>query len=202
MNKTISITNLAKALLLFQSKMDPIKKDTTNPFFKKNYASLFTILNSIQIPLYECGLAFSQFPDGENGLTTILIHAESGEYIEATYSIHPLKNEPQAIGSALTYARRYAIGAILGLNIDEDDDGNGANDKPKTQSKNHPNAAPAAQILATPANGKPWLNENTDQWQSAIKFLVDGGLISAIEKKYHLGKTQKEKLIIEAANQF
>ena len=51
----------------------------------------------------------------------------SGEYIGETYVMTPTKNDPQGLGSAITYQRRYALGAILSLNIDEDDDGNEAN---------------------------------------------------------------------------
>jgi len=125
MNKSQSIKNIGKAIGLFQIKCDKIKKDSVNPFFSSKYASLNTILEAIQIPLQESGLAVSQFPDGDS-LTTILMHPESGEFMEASYNIHPAKVDPQGIGSAITYARRYALGAILGLNIDEDDDGNAA----------------------------------------------------------------------------
>jgi len=95
-----------------------------------------SILEAIQKPLEESGLCFSQMPDGE-GLTTLLIHSESGEYLQSTYKMAPVKTDPQSLGSAITYARRYALGAILGLNIDTDDDGNTASNlapKPTTQS--------------------------------------------------------------------
>ena len=59
----------------------------------------------------------------DNTLTTLLVH-ESGEYIGDRMHMMPIKQDPQAQGSAITYARRYAVGAILSLNIDEDDDGN------------------------------------------------------------------------------
>lgn len=57
-------------------------------------------------------------------MTTTLIHAESGEFMRGTFKMTPAKNDPQGQGSVITYQRRYALGAILGLNIDEDDDGN------------------------------------------------------------------------------
>lgn len=125
MEKSQSIKELAKALSLFQTKMEKIKKDSINPFHKNKYASLSTILEHIQIPLAECNLSFSQLPDGEH-LVTILIHLESGEYLQSNYLLSPSKLDPQGVGSAITYARRYALGAILGLNIDEDDDANKA----------------------------------------------------------------------------
>ncbi len=126
MQKSPTIGSLAKALVAFQGKVGKVKKDAKNPFFKSKYASLSNILDVIQTPLAEAGLAISQLPDGDEMLTTILIHAESGEFLESTYNIHAGKKDPQGIGSAITYARRYALGAVLGLNIDEDDDGNAA----------------------------------------------------------------------------
>lgn len=134
MNKSNSIGALAKALAAFHLKVGKIKKDATNPFFKSKYASLSNILDAITIPLAESGLTFTQFPAEENGLITILMH-ESGEFIESTYSMRPVKDDPQGRGSAITYQRRYALAAILGLNIDEDDDGNAATQPPATPQK-------------------------------------------------------------------
>lgn len=126
MNKSESITELAKALLNFHKEVGIVAKSSNNPFFKSKYASLPDIQEAIKEPLEKAGLVYSQLPDGLNGLTTILIHAESGEWIEASYTMTPAKNDPQGQGSAITYQRRYALGAVLGLTIDEDDDGNAA----------------------------------------------------------------------------
>lgn len=134
MNKSSSIGNLAKALVAFQGKVGKIKKDAKNPFFKSNYASLSNIQDEIQEPLTESGLAYCQLPDGDEGLTTIIMHAESGEFLEATYSIHAAKKDPQGLGSAITYARRYALCAALGLNV-EDDDGNSATKAKQEEEK-------------------------------------------------------------------
>lgn len=184
MEKSESIKNLAKALGLFQVKMDKISKDSNNPYYHSKYASLSTILEHIQLPLGEVGLCFSQFPD-ENGLTSILIHTETGEYMQATYSLTPVKNDPQSVGSAITYARRYALGSILGLNIDEDDDANAASkdDKPGKQQAPQP-----------PKNDKPWLNPNTPQWTEALKFLSEGGTVEKILSKYNISTANKKLL--------
>ena len=123
MNKSESIKELATALCKFQAEVETIRKKETNPFFKSKYADLSSILNVIKDPLTKNGLSFVQFPSGEYGLTTILMHI-SGEWIEESYKMTPVKNDPQGAGSVITYQRRYALGAILGLNIDEDDDGN------------------------------------------------------------------------------
>ena len=83
MTKSESIQNLAKALLKFQAMAIKVGKEASNPFFKSKYASLSNILDTIAKPLSDCGLSFTQMPDGKN-LTTLLIHAESGEWIEST----------------------------------------------------------------------------------------------------------------------
>lgn len=127
-------TQITKALLGFHGEVEKISKDASNPFFKSSYASLSNILDSIKEPLAKNGLTFVQFPVGASGLTTRLMH-ESGEWMEATYFMTPAKNDPQGIGSAITYQRRYSLGAVLGLNISEDDDGNAASVKGATKPK-------------------------------------------------------------------
>jgi hypothetical protein len=169
MNKSESIKNLAVALCKFQSSIGKVKKESTNPFFKSKYASLANILEVIQKPLADAGLSFTQFPDGD-ALTTLLMH-DSGEWIEASYTMPVAKiNDPQAMGSAITYARRYALGAILGLNIDEDDDAEKAmvrKVEPKVQEK-------------------PFLNPAMNVWEQATKHIQQGGKIEDILKKYQL----------------
>lgn len=118
------ITNLTKALLAFHKEVDVIKKTETNPFFKSKYADLATILTAIDEPLQKAGLTFVQVPELMNRLTTRIIHAESGEWLEGVYEMTPKEASPQAQGSVLTYMRRYALSAVLGLNVDEDDDAN------------------------------------------------------------------------------
>lgn len=128
MNQSESIKNLATALCEFQGAVETIRKSETNPFFKSKYASLADILRIIRQPLVDNGLSFVQFPKGRYGLETMLMHT-SGEWISEWYEMEPSKHDPQGAGSVITYQRRYALGAILGLNIDEDDDANKASEK-------------------------------------------------------------------------
>lgn len=130
MEKSESIKNISIALCKFQSEVGKIKKDTTNPFFKSKYANLSSIIDAITQPLADNELSYVQFPSGQGGLTTLLMHS-SGEWIQDTYIMRPVKNDPQSLGSIITYQRRYALGAVLGLNIDDDDDGNIASVKTK-----------------------------------------------------------------------
>jgi len=122
MNKSDSIKEIAGALVKFHDSVGAVKKDSENPFFKSKYASLDNVLETIKEPLALHGLSFAQFPDA-NGLTTILMHS-GGEWLEATYDVPLAKADPQGAGSAITYMRRYALGAILGLATETDDDAN------------------------------------------------------------------------------
>jgi len=162
MERSESIKALSMALAKFHSQVGKIAKDAKNPFFKSNYASLSHILQEVSEPLQSAGLVIAQFPDG-TGLVTMLIHSESGEYISSNYTMPVAKqNDPQAVGSAITYARRYAVSSILSLNV-SDDDGNAAAVQPKKQT---------LQLGA--------------QLDAAIKYVQDGGSIANIEAKYIL----------------
>lgn len=152
MNKSESIKNLAAALLIFDEKVSTVKKGEVNPFFKNKYAALPDILSAIKQPLLESGLTVKQFPVGEHELTTIVMHAESGEYIESTYKMRPGKDDPQGEGSRITYQRRYALGAALGLNIDEDDDGNKASKPPQETQHQKPKPSLSETGLETAIN--------------------------------------------------
>lgn len=169
MEKSTSIVNLAKSLSTFHSIMGKVSKDSVNPFFKSKYAGLPNILEAIQEPLKESGIVFTQFPSDE-GLCTIIVDVKSGEYMQSCYKILPVKNDPQAQGSAITYARRYALVSIFGLNVDDDDDGNKASEK-------------------------PWLNKGSKEWDGAVQFVKGGGSIDKIELKYQISKENKAELI-------
>lgn len=175
--KSDSIKNLTKALLTFSVKIGKIKKEANNPFFKSKYASLPDIQDAISDPLQESGLVVIQIPDGE-GLITMLSHAESGEYIMANSLMQPVKKDPQSMGSAITYQRRYSIAAILNLNIDDDDDGNAASQPAKKEEK-------------------PWLNPKTENWDKVSVYLKGGGTISEVKKKYSISKENETKLLEE-----
>jgi len=111
------------ALSQAQAQMVGAKKGAANSFFKSKYADLSEV-RKVASTIHEFGLCITQLPTGENGLTTILGH-KSGQYIESLMTVKPTKNDPQGTGSALTYMRRYAMQAVLGI-PSEDDDGNEA----------------------------------------------------------------------------
>jgi len=127
MNKSESIIELANALCEAQAEMSGAKKKSSNPFFKSRYSDLSEVINCAKEALHHNGLSVSQFPvtqDNKAGVTTLLMHS-SGEFIEDTLLLTCAKNDPQGMGSAITYARRYAYQSVLGI-PSEDDDGNRA----------------------------------------------------------------------------
>lgn len=134
--KSDKIGEIAKALAAAQREMDAAKKDSTNPFFKSKYADLSSVIDAIKEPLAKHGLSYTQYceDDGkETYLITELMHT-SGEWISGKVGlILGGKSDMQALGGALTYARRYSLSAIVGISQD-DDDGQTAVGKPAKPS--------------------------------------------------------------------
>lgn len=128
MNQSESIAKLATALSIVQGKLSHAKKDSANPFFKSTYADLESVWEACRGLLSENGLSVLQFPgvyeEGTMSLTTTLAHS-SGEWISQTMSLPVSKPDAQGSGSALTYMRRYALAAVVGV-VQADDDGNSA----------------------------------------------------------------------------
>ena len=127
MNKSENIGQLAAALAKAQGQMKFAAKDANNPFFKSKYADLASVIEAIKVPLSANGIAFVQATDFEDSaviVETILLH-ESGEWISGKLRMQPTKNDPQGVGSAVTYAKRYGLQALAGVPSD-DDDGNAA----------------------------------------------------------------------------
>lgn len=125
--KSDSIASIAAALAQAQGKISGALKDSTNPFFKSKYADLASIWDACRQQLSEAGIAVMQFPRStEAGIEveTLMAHS-SGEWVSETLALPVAKYDAQGIGSAITYARRYALAAFVGV-TPEDDDGNAA----------------------------------------------------------------------------
>lgn len=135
------IIELAKALNAFQSEVENVPRDAANPFFKSRYTSLSQLWDTVRKPMTKHGLCITQFPSGENSLTTRLMHT-SGEWMESTVKMTPKDNTPQGHGSALTYMRRYALSAVLGIASEDDDDGNAASARDAKQPQQARREAP------------------------------------------------------------
>lgn len=167
--KSVSIYN---ALANFQQECPVIHKGTKG--YGYSYADLPTIFSIINPILYKNELGFTQLIQ-DGGIETILFHS-SGQTIKSFTPIPEnvsLKgmNEYQVLGSAITYIRRYALSSMLGIVTDKDTD-----------------AATPKQIR------KPVLNAATPAFEKALKFVRDGGSISAIEGKYSVSTEVKALL--------
>ena len=138
MNQSEQLNELFAALSLAQVEFKIAIKDSKNPFFKSTYADLGSVRDAVQGALTKHGLSYLQLTtidaNGNTNLETTIGH-KSGQWMRGVYPVHPVKNDPQAMGSAITYARRYALSSMLGVVADEDDDGNAAMPKHKTVNK-------------------------------------------------------------------
>lgn len=142
MQKSDSIKSLAKALAAFQAEVKNPANTADNPFFKSKYAPLQDILNLVRPLLSKHGLSILQIPSGDGEkiiITTMLMH-ESGEWIESCPLVLKAdKPTAQGVGSAITYGRRYALSAVLGISSEDDDDGNQASGNDKKTTTNSQN---------------------------------------------------------------
>lgn len=128
---------LIAAFVKFAADNTNVDKNKANPFFNSQYADLAGAINSSREHLAKYELAVMQHPFTMGdliGITTILCHS-SGQSIASTLLLKPVKTDPQALGSAITYARRYAYMAILGMAA-EDDDGNAASQSGQAKQQN------------------------------------------------------------------
>jgi ERF superfamily len=125
------------ALLAVQKAAPALQKNAINPHFGNKYVSLDSLMPQILPLLNENGLVLMQPPthfEGAPALTTIITHPASGESVEFTMPLILDKQNSQGQGSAITYARRYALLSILGLVADVDDDGAKASTSTRTAS--------------------------------------------------------------------
>lgn len=121
-NAVNQLDKLAPALVALQADLKPVDKNSDNPFFKKKYADLPSVMKAVQPLLATHKLAISQFLTnihGDSAIRTILLH-ESGQYIEDIAPLMMGKDDSQSQGAATTYARRYGVMAVLGVVAEED----------------------------------------------------------------------------------
>ena len=185
-----SISELVTALVAAQAEFSAVPKGSVNPFFKSKYAALPDVVQSASPVLTKHGLAVSQFithdEGGGDALLTYLIH-ESGQFIAYSMKLHMTKEDPQAQGSAVTYARRYSYMSALGLVADEDDDGNSATKakasapKAKPVSTQHDNLkAELAKKFPNAQDRKPFIEKVIGRDASAVTDLNDAEISSVM----------------------
>ena len=181
MRNSEQINELAVALNKAQADFMVAKKDAKNPFFKSKYATLNAVYEAVAEALLKNGLSVIQ-PIVGDAVETTIIHT-SGQFITSSCPIVCAKqNDPQAMGSAITYARRYSLASLLGVMTDEDDDGEkamGRTDKKPAPKKDNP--AP----VTDKAEEKPKEEQENEtpeclltlsKFQEKIKNVPDGSI--------------------------
>ena len=167
--------NLLKSVAAFQQECPTIHKGTQG--YGYTYADLPAIFKVINPLMKKHGLGFMQELH-EHSIITTIFHIESGEMRESRANIPQgvqLKgmNDFQVLGSAITYIRRYALSSALGLVTDKDIDAAGQQ---------------------TQAAKKPQIKANTDAWQKAREYIMNGGDVDIIKAKYDISPTLIQKL--------
>lgn len=189
MERSDTIVELAKALSAFQGSMKSVPKTKINPHFGSTYADLDAIWEVCRKPLADNHLSLVQTTTDVNEqiyLDTLLLHI-SGEFITGRYPISPMRqvrdqgwmnsDDPQSLGSAITYARRYAMSAMLGVSADDDDDAEQSmkGHREKTAAPQARASAPADPSMMCPIHGIEWFKkgrmkghahkiEGTEEW--------------------------------------
>ncbi len=173
MKTSEGIAKISKAIVDFQAEITNPARTADNPFFKSKYTPLADLIDHVKPVMAKNGLAVIQScgegATGDTAVFTRLIH-NSGEWIESDPVVVAAgKNKegevtPQAVGAAITYARRYGLAAILGVASEEDDDGNAASGvskpaKKETKTITAPAKAPAPETEPEPTN---WIEHPTD----------------------------------------
>jgi hypothetical protein len=175
-NKSESVNELAAALAKAQQEIKGAMKDSVNPFFKSKYADLESVWDACREPLTKNGLSVVQIPiGGKEGVSvqTILLHS-SGQWIAGELLLNPTKTDPQAIGLAISYGRRYSLAAFAGV-YQTDDDGNAASGKADAvEADQGPECADCKRKVAN--YKRPGSNEVVPWKHVVIKSREDYGL--------------------------
>jgi hypothetical protein len=161
---TEQVDKIFPALIKAQSEMGNAKKTSDNPYFKSKYADLSEIIEVSKSVLTDNGLGVIQSPGGTGNTVTItcrIIHT-SGQWIEDAIAMNVTKTDPQSIGSAITYGRRYQLAALFNI-AQEDDDGNGASGKNNEKAGTKPE----------PETGTPPAQKPSPELVTAKQAVID-----------------------------
>ena len=118
--------NIYQKLKCFRDAVEGITKDGKNPHFRSKYSTIESVIETINTPLGECGLTFTQVIDGDTLITQVIDIDDIEKIIESKVHLINPKGDMQGFGSSVTYARRYSLVSMLQLEA-EDDDANYAN---------------------------------------------------------------------------
>ena len=190
METSESINEISAALAKAQGQIENAIKDSSNPFFKSKYADLTSVWAACRKQLSENGVSVIQSPEESShgiSVVTMLCHS-SGQWIRSKYSMpcDSSKLTPQVIGSAITYARRYALSAMVGIAPHDDDDGNEASKKPTNNVEKL----------------KPFLTpDNKSEWERAVNSFKKNGNLKTVLDQRQVSKEHQEQIINEAKSE-
>jgi hypothetical protein len=198
MKKSEQIQELAVAFAKAQGELKPAHKNSDNPYHKSKYADLADVWEPAREVLSKHGLSVSQLPEFIEGrgwvLVNLLLHS-SGQWIASELPLKPAKDDNQGFGATLTYMRRYGIGPLVGIVVDDDDDGETADGRGKTrnsvQKKQEQNTtkltAETAKTNIEPIKAEePKISNN--------EYIVLQGLLKQLPEEEK--KTYEEKLLV------
>lgn len=186
-----SIAKLLGAMLSVQRQVAGVPKDSQGN--RSKYASLEAVADALREPCLQAGLVIVQAPgeyiEGTLALTTMIAHAESGEWMRSTLQLPVVKPDPQMAGSAISYSRRYSLMAIFNLPA-VDDDGEAAvrptgsratpdRHSPAREERQAPTAAPAPASVRPPVTGPVRTTRPADAAIDRIKTLPDQAELDA-----------------------
>ena len=164
--------NFYEKLSAVKAEVGRISKDSSNPFFKSKYFDINSLLMHVEPIIQKNGLLLLQ--PIQDGLVKSIIYDTNGFSIESGIELTGI-TDPQKLGSAITYFRRYTLQSLLALQA-EDDDANLASKK-----------APVKCELK-------WLNLNTPEFNKAVDYVKGGGKLANIEAKYKMSTEVKNEL--------
>lgn len=180
--------SIYKKLNEFKKSVGAIKKDSTNPHYKNKYASIESVIDTIEKPLLDAGLGFIQCVEDLNLITTIY-DTESDNILTSKIPLILNKNDMQQLGSAITYARRYGLVSMFGLE-QEDDDGNlasGNNQKPIHQPQQEVKEF-ISKEQATSLN--EYAKQQNQDIKKVMEFFKIDGLLKLTSKQYNFAMSK------------
>jgi hypothetical protein len=176
---------LLKALFEAKKEIGKISKDSNNPFFKSKYFDINQLLEHVEPVFEKHGLIILQ-PITEGKVISYVIHVETGQSIESYIELSQI-TDPQKIGSAITYYRRYTLQSLLSLQAEDDDGNKASGNTDKKQSKDNNQGS------------KPWLNRTSKEGvllENYTKIIegarAKGSKLADLQKHFMMREETKE----------
>lgn len=188
---TTEMNNINQAFLEAQKKIKAVKKDGNNPFFHSRYATLQAVVDNVKDNLNDVGISILQPIMGDKVVTRLLF--TDGTCIEdgGTPIVCKAENDPQAQGSAITYARRYGLMSILSLPADDDDAESATTHTPQTPTERKPTTSPVSDEALTQGQRKYLYVIIKSEGLTEADFLKKHG----VEKLDDLNKQKASEII-------